>query len=90
MVADRKMLLLESRFRNSETIYHQLILYINVCGYFDSYAKHPKLVGQGFDLFTCNATTYYFRSERLRFYGVMALAVPDNESTVNVNYDTRV
>ena len=63
MVADRKMLLLESRLRHGDTIDHRLIVYIHVNGYFNSHAKHPKLVGQVFDLFTCNATTDDFRSE---------------------------
>ena len=62
MVADRKMILLEYIFRHGDTIDHLLIVYIHGSGLFDSHAKHPKLVGQGFDLFTCNLTTDNFRA----------------------------
>ena len=52
MVADRKMILLESLFRHGDTLDQQIIVYIHVSGSLDSHAKHPNLVGQGFDLFT--------------------------------------
>ena len=89
MVADRKMILLESLFRHGDTLDQQIIVYINVSGSLDSHAKHPNLVGQGFDLFTYNATTDDFRYELERLYGVMALAVQADESTVNVNEYSR-
>ena len=85
MAEDRQMLLLESRFSHSDTLDHRLIIYIHVSGYFDSRAKHLKLVGQGLDVFTCNATTDDFRAERGSFYSVLALCVPYDESKVNVN-----
>ena len=89
MVSDRQMLLLESRFRHGDTLVHQLIVYIHVSRSFDSHSEHPKCVGQGFDLFTYNATTDDFRYELERLYGVMALAVQADESTVNVNEYSR-
>ena len=63
ILEDRKILLFEYRFRHGDNLDHQLIVYIYVSGSFDSHAKHPNIVGQGFDLFTYNATTDYFRSE---------------------------
>ena len=37
----RKMLLLESRFRNGNTFDHHIIFYIYVSGSLESNAKHP-------------------------------------------------
>ena len=63
MVADRQMILLESRFRHGDNLYHLLIVYIHVIRSFNLHAKHLKLVVQGFELFTCNATTDNFRAK---------------------------
>ena len=90
MVEYRQMLLLESRLRHGDALDHQLIFYIHVRGSFDLHAKHPKIAGQGFELFICNTTTYYFRAKRGSFYGVLALAILDDEKTVNLNEDTRI
>ena len=84
ILADKHMLLLESILRHDYTLDQRLIVYI------DLHAKHPKLVGQCFELFTCNTTTYHFTSEQGSFYSVLELAVQADESTVNVNEDTRV
>ena len=45
MVEDIQMLLLEYIFSYDDTIDHQLIVFIHVKGSFDSYAKHPKVIG---------------------------------------------
>ena len=42
MVADRQMLLLDTRLMHGDTLEHQLIVYIHVSGSFDSHAKHPN------------------------------------------------
>ena len=84
------MIILESRFRHGDNLDYQLIVYINFRGSFNSHAKHPKLLDQGFKISTCNATADYFRSKWGSFYSFLALAVPSDESTVNVNEDPRV
>ena len=61
MLVDRKMILLEYIFRHGDTLDNQLIVYIHVSGFFESNDEYTKLVGQGFNLFTCNMTTDDFR-----------------------------
>ena len=63
MIEYRQILLLEFIFRHGDTLDHLLIVYIHVSGSFELHAEYPKLVGQGLDLFTCNATTYDFRAK---------------------------
>ena len=90
IVADRQMIIPESRFKHGDTIDHRIIVYIHVSKTFDLHAKHLKLVGQGLDFFTCNVTTDDFRAKWRSFYGVLELAVPAGERTVNINDDTKV